>query len=392
MSQGRRDLDMPGRVLVVQRGGSNHYAGVIAGWSELRSTGLIDALEHAVVDARQPVDTHALWSGLSRVVQEHDIDTVVLHHFHAKTLGDPRLGIETIRAASPGVFLVISNGDPFMNGVLGRPSPPRMLLQAASVSDLVLSSSMGLLADEVARHTSAPVVLLPFGVHAPQFELVGTPTTPEFDVAFIGSNNRSRNPLKPYHRFAVGRERLIRSMYDRFGARFAVFGKGWEGLPCWHGPVPFDHQWMAARRARVVIGGVPFSANRYYLSDRPFIQAASGVPFVDLHVDGVDRILREGEHWHLVDHVEEYADRCDWLLSMPDHERAEMGAAAAATLLASHTEAERVRSEFRTIAAARTLRRRPESNVLPDFSAFLQEVDRDAELPLATRNWPPRTS
>lgn len=80
-----------------------------------------------------------------------------------------------------------------------------------------------------------------------------------------------------------------------------MFGGGWDHLPNARGFVPFADQLSAVRRARVVVGGVPFSRERYYASNRPFIQMLSGMPLVDVAVDGIRSLARDREHWVLVE-------------------------------------------------------------------------------------------
>lgn len=385
----------PARVLLVHRGkGPEAYPGVVAGWRALEAEGVIGEFHHHAVDTARPVDPRQLWANIEETVIRHELDTVVLHHFHSPSLGDPRPGLERLRSVRPDVFVAVSNGDAFMNGYFGRPSPPKMLLQAAEMADLVFSTSMGAIGDLFAERTSCPVVLMPLGVHPPRFRTTTSPMGhfPPADVVFIGSNNRPRNVARSYHWFARRRERLVRRLSDRFGERFAVFGFGWEGVPGWRGPAAFDDQWIAARSGKVVVGGVPYSQNRYYLSNRPFIQIASGVPFVDVKVDGVDLMLRDGEHWRLVDDDESLADVCEAVLAEPSGEREERAGAAAQFVLQHHTESARVGSQLRTVLALKGVRSGLSPGGKPDLAALLPEVDLCQELPLATRNWPGLTS
>jgi hypothetical protein len=290
----------------------------------------------------------------------------------------------------------MSNGDPFSNGFLRptlnsssgfRASFPKMFMQGAGSSDLVLTSSMGESADYIAQKTSARISLLPLA--APQATRGRCPPRPhqrDYQVVFIGSNNRARNPLKPFHWYARDRERLVRGLASRFGAKFAVFGHGWEGIASWQGPAPFDQQVAICQRAEVVVGGVPFSRARYYMSNRPFIQIASGVPFVDLAVPGVGKILREGDHWFLSESIEGVIEYCDDILSRPIRQRDELAGAAAAYVAQGHTDEARLRSLVATLAGVHRERLGgPASR--PDFRFFLPEVVIEQELAHATRGW-----
>src|SRR5690606_22837903 len=128
----------------------------------------------------------------------------------------------------------------------------------------------------IAAYTSAPIILLPHGVcqvrfdeHSNEFD----PPERDLDVVFIGSRNRARNPTKGYYWRGLRRQRLVERLTRHFGRRFGVFGNGWDYLSSSRGPVRFEQQLSTARRAKLVVGGIPFSSARYYCSDRPFIQA-----------------------------------------------------------------------------------------------------------------------
>jgi hypothetical protein len=263
-----------------------------------------------------------------------------------------------------------------------------MFLHAAAAADLVFLTSMGRLSDAVAERTTAPVVLLPNGSHADRFlrHAPPLPDEPPFDVVFVGSANRSRNPLRGYRDAARRRERLVRRLGARFGDRFALFGHGWQGMPGWRGPVAFEDQVSAARQGHVVVGGVPFSSNRYYLSNRPFIQILSGATFVDHRVEGTDRILRDGDHWYLADDEAAIVQRCEELLAIPLADRRERAQAAVDHVLQHHSEQRRVEAVVRTITALRSVRAGVAA--APDLSAFLPEVDRTEEQVWAARDWP----
>jgi hypothetical protein len=194
--------------------------------------------------------------------------------------------------------------------------------------------------------------------------------------------------VRSYHWYARRRERLVRKLGDRFGASFALFGHGWDGIASnYQGPIPFARQHEACQRAEIVVGGVPFSPARYYASNRPFNQIASGVPFVDLAVEGVEKILRDGVHWHLAGSIDELVDLCDDLLARPAAERAELGREAAKHVLTHHTDDARWRSLVATLTNVRTALVAGAPPPPPDLRFFLPDVDRNEELALATRGW-----
>jgi hypothetical protein len=367
------------------------YPDISDGLRRLVSQGVIrsqDCLE--VRPNRALARTSNLWTEIVDHVRDRRTEIVVFHHFHSDDLPDPRPTLQELKGLSHRPIVALTNGDAFSNGIF-RPAFPRMFVQGAEEADVVFSSSMGKTADHLARHSNGRIALLPHGACQVRFGMPPPPAQlgnkPEFRAVFIGSNNRPRNPSRPYHWYARRRQRLIRLMNAAFGCKFAVYGRGWEGVPNWQGPLSFAQQQAACQRAEIVIGGVPFSSARYYTSDRVFIQIASGVPFVDIAIEGVETILRNNEHWYLVPSLEEVADRCDDLLCRPRAERMEAARAAADFVLAHHTIEARCRSVVAELQRQRAALVNHESPPIPLFDFFLPEVDQLHELPHASRGW-----
>jgi hypothetical protein len=363
------------------------YPDVVDGLERMVADGTLRGATVTEIDPRDAASRDAeYWEAIVRHVVAHGTEVVVLHHFHSPALPDPRRHIRRLQALPHRPVVAITNGDAFFNGFF-RPSFPTNLLQAAEAVDVVFSTSMGVTADRLVRNTGTRVALLPHGVCQARFACAPQPSEREFRVTFIGSNNRPRNPLHSYHWYARRRERLVRRLSARFGDGFALFGRGWEGIEGWRGPVPFAEQLDACRRADIVVGGVPFSPARYYHSDRIYTQVASGVPFVDLAVDGVDRLLRDGEHWHLARSIEEVVGVCEDLLSQSPGRRNELAAAAAEYVFARHTVEARCRALIGTMTQLRDAIRRGVTPEGPNLDFLLPEVDRGTERPLASRNW-----
>lgn len=377
-------------LLLLQGERPEDHPGVIDGFDRLVASRKLAHVE--VMPLFGPSGTRqgpAFWERVRQRALDHAATIVIFQHYHSLTLPDPGNAIERLKKLPSRPVIVTTCGDAVMNGYGGRPNPPPSFLASARASDLVALTSMGRLADSLQKWTTAPIVLLPNGICQVRFR----PPQPsdlaaerEFDVAFIGSRNAARNPFRPYARAARQREALVRALARRFGRRFAVFGNGWGDLPAARGPIPFAEQHAAARRARVLVGGIPFSRARYYLSDRVFTQIGSGVPFVDTVVGGVDAILSPGEHWllappdRLVRAVESLLDETDATLQA-------RGSAAAHHIFGHHTQAHRMET---LVENALRIRDHRESGTIrgPYMPFLLPEVDQAREVPLATRSWP----
>jgi hypothetical protein len=376
-------------VLYVVRNRSS-YPDIIDGLRQLSRDGFVrsqECIEVRPADALERADEY--WRQIVEHVRYRQTEIVVFHHFHNARLPDPRPVLRRLKDLPHRPIVAVTNGDAFCNGIF-RPSFPRMFLQAAEEADVVFSSSMGAIADHLAHRSRSKIALLPHGACQARFGQQPPPaqdTEREFRAVFIGSNNRPRNPTRPYHWYARRRERLVKLLSARFGSKFAVYGRGWEGVPNWQGQLAFGEQQSACQRAELVVGGVPFSSARYYTSDRVFIQIASGVPFVDVAVEGVETILRDGEHWHLVPSVDQVADRCDELLCRPRSERLDAGRAAAEFVLDHHTVKDRCRSVITMLRLHRGALLTDSQPPPPDFDFLLPEVDRSIELRRASRGW-----
>lgn len=372
-------------LLVVSRGG---HPSIDDALNHLVADKSLRYAHHAVVGESKSIHALNVWSHLTDLVRSRTVDFVVLHHYHGQGLPDARPFIDMLRTMPHRPIVALSAGDAFHG--LFRPAHPQNLRDICSGVDIVLNTSMGVAADAIVGYGAKRVALWPLGACQVRFAKEVRPHSQkesEFEVVFIGSNNRSRNPASSYFWFARQRERLLRQLGRKFGGGFAVFGRGWNHLPNSHGPISFDAQVATCRRARLIVGGVPYSPVRYYASNRPFIQILSGVPFVDLNVEGVDRILRDGDHWYLTESLDAVADRCDDLLSRPETEREEQGYCAARYVADHHTNLVRWRGLVHTLTALREGSSDESFRSPPDLRFFLPETDLEVELPLATRGW-----
>ena len=373
-------------LLVLSRG---QHPGVDHALTRLACDGYLREGQHKRIDQGQDERAaHTTWKRLAASIAREQVELIVFHHYHSPSLPDPRDFVDQLRAMPHRPLIAFTGGDPFHG--LFKPALPELFKRLSAAADITLNTSAGVAADAITGSGAKRFALWPHSGGNVQSNKPSYPykaSDSEFDVVFVGSNNTSRNPTNGFFWFSRKRERLIQTLTRKFGNRFAVFGNGWEGLSSAQGPVPFDAQIDTCRRARVVVGGVPYSPARYYMSNRPFIQIMSGVPFVDIAVEGVETILRDGEHWHLVDSIDRVADRCDDLLARPDAELEELGQLAANYVAARHASIDRWRGLLSTLVGLRQSLLADDPPPNPDLHFFLPEVTIADELPLATRGW-----
>ena len=378
-------------LLILQGSTPDAHPGIVDGYERLRASGVVRHLSVFPVFGPNGLERgEAFWRDVHAQAHDQDATLVVFQYYHSGSLPDPRPAVAKLRTLTSSPSIVAALGDAFMNGYFGRPQVPRPFLQVAKGADLVTLTSMGALADYVAAHTTAPIMVLPNGACQVRFGALDPGSQDECvdaDVAFVGSRNRSRNPTKGYFWVSRRRERLIGQLANRYGPRFALFGHGWNDLPSSRGPIPFQNQAKAVRCARVIFGGIPFSTSRYYTSNRPFIQGTSGVPIVDVAVPGVEVLLRDGEHWVLAGE-EQVLSQVDEVLSRSSGELADIGRKASECILQRHTQAHRVATLIENVRRQRALRSGC-VRVWPHMPFLLDDVDQQHEAIRATRNWYP---
>jgi hypothetical protein len=278
----------------------------------------------------------ALWDEAERQVRAAGADAVFLQFFHGP-IPDPTRGIAQLRSCPSCPNIFTSLGDPF--GLWLNPVPSSFRI-ASRLADLNFMTGMGKLAQGLARLGTKNLVLMPNGACQKRFAAPLNRNTyqPEFDVVFIGSRLRSRRIIRSASWFGFWRDRLVAKLTRRFGGRFGLFGDGWEGYRSWQGAVPYDRQHEALHRSRVQIGGYPGCLNDYYTSDRVHIALASGIPFVDYWVPGVECFFQNGTEWWLGRTLNQMVDHVEKLLEKPQAELLEIGETVRQEILAHHTQ------------------------------------------------------
>ena len=246
-------------------------------------------------------------------------DFIFFQHFHFYKIPDPTKLIARLRKDIPQVVLFVSSGDSF-----GRWTRqlPKSLIQASRAADLTFLSGMGYMADDLAKKGGRNISLMPHGFCPVRFPEKTSPSPKpavDWEVVCVASNHHVKNPFSYLYRHKLARIREAQILWRRYGKRFALFGRGWEGFPGWRGPLPYEHQGDIFRSSRVVVGGHPGGGMDYYLSDREFIALASGTPFVEFWTPRVEAIFRPEEHWFLYRDDKEMLKKIDLLLDSAVH-------------------------------------------------------------------------
>ena len=203
----------------------------------------------------------------------------------------------------------------------------------------------------------------------------------DFDVVFVGSRNGGRfNPFSKHFWAAKKRERLVHALDSHFGKRLGLFGRGWDNLKSNQGMVPFDNQQETFRRGRVFVGGTPYATTDYYMSNRPFLSVAAGVPTIEIKTPRMDKILRAGDQIYFADDVSGVIAKVEELLQKDPAELYEKAARAAKEMIEKHTQYHRMKFKLDTVK--RFVANGGKLDV--EFPFFLPEVDLKEEMKYAT--------
>jgi hypothetical protein len=327
----------------------------------------------------------ALWDEAYAAARKMDADAIFLQFFHGP-ISDPTVGITRLKGLPSKPTVFTSLGDPF-----GRWTKrvPRSYRIASKLADVNFLTGMGYLSRQLARQGARNLVLMPHGCCQVRFSamLDQTKYSPDFDVVFVGSRISSRNPLSHFFWVAQRRREFVALVTKRYGHRFGLFGHGWTCNPSWQGPIPFARQHSVYRRSAVVLGGMPNGYHDYYTSDRVLIAIASGIPFVDYSVAGVDLLFHHGRDWWLAPDTQGMIRWCDHLLSLSQEERLRLGGCAREHIFTFHTQYHRCREMIDIVRDLRAARLRGATATSPQLSFLRQAANPSSVHPAAIVNW-----
>jgi hypothetical protein len=328
------------------------HPGYYQGFERLVTEGALDA--HCAIPVQGSalaIGWNGFWDEAASMATQMQADAIFLQFFHA-SMPDPTDAIRRLKSLPNKPVLFTSLGDPF-----GRWTNriPRSFRVASALSDVSFLTGMGYLAEQLRRGGSNNLVLMPNGCCQVRFsdDLDAESSTSVFDIVFVGSRVRSRNPFSHYYHVAQKRVEFVQAFTKRYGKRFGLYGNGWAGNLSWQGPIPYTRQQDAYRKSAIGLGGMPNAYHDYYTSDRVFIAIASGTPFVDYWVKGVDRILQPGQDWWLANNQTDMFTLCDKLLDMSSGDRVQMGANARRHILAHHTQYHRCKDMIEIVKCVR---------------------------------------
>lgn len=316
--------------------------------------------------------------------KKHSPDLIFFQFFHSNNIPDPQNFFQKVRKIVPQAVFFVSAGDSF--GTWTRKFP-KSLIAASKSSDLTFMSGMGNMADNLVKKGGKRIVLMPHGycpIRFPAFQHETEPAHYEWDVVCVANNYHTRNPFSYIFKYKMERISEIKSLAKRYGKRFAIFGRGWNGLKNWQGELPFEKQGEVYKKSAVIVGGRPGGGMDYYLSDREFIALACGGKFVEFWTPRVEKIFRNGYHWHLYKKKSEMLKKIDFLLEGSGNVQDTQRLKTESYVRSKHSQYNRMAEMIRIakeFSVAQSKKYRPKLNF------FLPETNLDIEMRYAIKGW-----
>lgn len=327
----------------------------------------------------------AFYRHVVEVVRDGRYEIVYFHCFHRAGVPSPASCIKELRGLSVKPTIITSAGDPFSYDWMS-PRYPLNFREVSRLADITYTTQMGKAADAMAKWGARNVVLSPLGMCPVRFKdyAIADPLNHkfDFDVIMVGSRNGSRfHPLSRHYYAARFRMRMVKALCDHFGKRFGLFGHHWDGLISAQGPAPFDTQQLTFQRGRVFVGGTPYALTDYYMSNRPFMSIAAGVPTVEIRTPRMEKILRDNDQVYFADDIPGVIAKCEELLKQDPVALYAKAARAAKEMAERHTQYNRMKFKIET-----AMRFRQNGGKLDvQFPFFLPEVDLNEEKRFAIR-------
>lgn len=253
-----------------------------------------------------------------------------------------------IREALPETTIVYHEADPFDRQAKRIDEPTTGILRQAH---LVLAVGLGSLAEILAEPGNLPVQYSPHCFDRARFAAHEPATEKTHDIVMIANRGVRRRLKFLYVPGGRRRAQFVKDLNGIFGARFALYGSGWDGLEAARGRTDFLKQEQTIQTGRISANWDHFDEIPYYFSDRLPISLAAGVPHVTTYHPGYEHIFRDCPGLYACRTVEEAVDCCRWLLSRPDEDLHEEGLAARRWAFA-HLEADDVFREAFSLGLA----------------------------------------
>lgn len=301
----------PARIFYVpNEGGDARQFGIRRALTDLQQAGLVSAVEvlSLLWRIRNGGDPEEHRKSLIRSVRDFQPDIVLMQHLGGTGLTNRHFA--ALRAT--GDFqLIYHEADPYTRML--HPLP-REACRAGRWADVVFTVGTGVFARNF-RTSGARDIRYECSIYDPgRFGLAEPPAIERpFDVVMIANRNTPRLRGLPNWRDRI---RFVDHLQDCFGARFAIYGRGWNS-PSSQGPIPYSEQDRAIHSGWVAANWDHFASEPNYFSDRLPTSLATGTVHATTWHPGFDEFFGDETHDFLltdrsldglIDRIEHYLD------------------------------------------------------------------------------------
>lgn len=272
--------------------GDGRQAGMRRALATLVDTGLVEEVKvYSLLWRLRRGGGRAACTGLLELVNQFAPDLILMQH-----LGSTGLDAEYFaRLRTLGSFsLVYHEADPYSRWKHPLPSEAKA---AGAFADVVFTVGKGVFRSNFIRAGSRDVRWCPSVFDPGRFGRSSVPETSErpYDVVMIANRSQARTPFTG-HPNSRQREELVRLLERKFGARFAIFGKGWTNGSA-RGPIAYDQQNDAIYSGWVSANWDHYAREDAYFSDRLPTTLATGSIHVTTWHPGFDQIFSGSERF-----------------------------------------------------------------------------------------------
>jgi ASC-1-like (ASCH) protein len=317
-----------------------------------------------LIRARELSSWEDMQRELIEVVQFHQPDFIFWEIHGAGYIN--KKTIEKIYSINKAVYICQWNGD-----IRSKPIPEMVAL--GKLIDVTYLSGSGQI-EEYRNNGIKNVRFFPHFIDSFDRKEVDKPLPKERDyyVTMIASIVKPWRLVKP--KVMPGqfeRIRLAITLKKKFGKNFGLFGPNWHYyVKSPEGRLPFNKQFEVIRNSYCSIGTNNFNSISHYMSDRPFIAMATGVPHVNREIPGMADFFENGKHCLFFKNPKEGRKQVEKILENPQYYEKHTGKKGRELIFQKHTALNRVRLMINDYLTYKK-QTKTEEIQFPDYDFFL---------------------
>ncbi len=199
---------------------------------------------------------------------------------------------------------------------------PKAVLELSSACDVVFVQGFGEMSKKMQAKGCNDIRLVPAFADEKRFYPIKT-NQKEYDIVMIGNYTLSRNPFRITLPGTQFRKVIVKTLSEKYEAKFAVYGNNWSGSSA-KGVIPYLDQHNIYSKSKITIS-INNDNAKYYFSDRLPIAMLSGIPVVQSYEEGFDKLFYGCGEIRFYKSLQEALEQCEALLKKSDDELNEIG-------------------------------------------------------------------